>query len=99
MGKIAEYTNWRVEVWPDTDVYLSIDEDICKAIVEQIKEYIDDIDKVRMVCEKRDVCEFCGREWKRDEKCEPLCCERAAEEWKSEKESEGAEKDAESKAV
>jgi len=65
----------------------------CERIKRDINRHVDNVDCVSVQYESRYVCSFCGQNW---EECEdpnnpdwivgqPLCCDKAIEEWDKKK--------------
>ena len=69
MKKIQK-TNYRVEIYPRTSVYgitVAEEEDVCKAIVSDVKRHVNDVQTALIVCDNDPVCEHCGSRWTEDD--------------------------------
>lgn len=88
MAKIIKKSNPRVVIeadltfpglrkYPDDDRHV-----MCEEIVKQVKRHIDDIADVYVKYDTEEVCEFCGFSWETEDNGEPVCCNKAVEEWK-----------------
>lgn len=83
--KIIKKENFRVVVEPKTHVYgikLSYVEQDCNEMLEQIKRHVDNVARVYVDCDTEEVCSHCCYTWEVDpETKEPLCCNKAIEEF------------------
>ena len=87
--KITEHDNWRVEITPKTTLFgfkYEDDERVCKQIVEEVRRHVDNVHDVRVVSDRRYICDQCGLLWEEEENGEPMCCSAAQEEWAALKE-------------
>ena len=89
MNKIIK-ENYRVEVysdvWPQSSSH-SIHISALGDIKSSIERHVDDISDIRVEWDSKEICEFCGMEWKDaiDEDGIPWCCDKAMKEAKCEK--------------
>jgi len=61
----------------------------CEDIEEQIKRHVDNVEYVRIECDEKVVCTYCGWGWEIDlETGQPSCCEEAIAEFEKLKEQE-----------
>ena len=102
MKKIIK-ENYRVIIEPHYALYLrgeELEEDArrtCESIVEDIKRHVDEVGRVDIENDSREICEFCLREWDVYEKDDledgivaglPGCCNKAQEEFYAQKEKD-----------
>lgn len=67
--KTIKKSNFRVEVYPETTVYgitVAEEEDVCKAMLADIKRHVDDVQYARIVSDNDPVCASCGSRWTED---------------------------------
>jgi len=76
-------------------VFRTEDEELqmCEGIARDIRRHVDDLPSrgnsgVNVVYDTREYCEFCENTWEVDENGEPICCSRAANEFKETKKKE-----------
>ena len=64
----------------------------CESIVDDIKRHVDDVNSVEVIFDESEICEFCQTEWEVWEeeefedggyiKGEPVCCNKAGDEFR-----------------
>ena len=54
-------------------------------IIKRIKRHVDDIQRMDVVYDSEDVCEFCGYDWETNTDGLPLCCDEAQKEFENHK--------------
>lgn len=68
----------------DKRIFASDCKATCESIQEQVKRHIDDVGIVYIESDTQ--CEFCNCQWETDAKTgEPVCCDRAQQEFNSAK--------------
>ena len=84
-------SNYRIVVEPDSPLFGETTEEYCESTVREIKRHIDDLKSVYVDWDM--VCSFCGAPWEvashDDEtvkKGQPVCCEKAMDEWDAQNE-------------
>ena len=91
MGRKTIRSGYRVEVLPIPTMnivqntlrhryYISE----CKELQRQIERHVDGVYTTYITWDTTVVCEHCGLLWEEGEDGEPLCCQRAADEWLAE---------------
>ena len=84
MGKKNFKEDYRITVWPGSRFSrIPGDESDCKDIIGQINRHVDGVKECHVEFTERVICEFCKSEWEEDENGQPLCCNKAVEEWDS----------------
>ena len=59
-------SNYRVEVYPKTNVYgirVAEEKDVCEAMVAEIRRHVNDVHHVGVVHDTEQVCSHCGCRW------------------------------------
>jgi len=75
--------------YPDEEKRAKAYQDRCEDIEEQIKRHVDDVGYVRIECDKKVVCTYCGWGWEIDEGTgQPFCCDEAIAEAEFEKQNQ-----------
>lgn len=90
MSKVTTLSNFRVVVEPKTHIYgIALRESTvkkdCEEIVEQIKRHVDNVHSVSLEYDTDITCSHCGYGWEEEMDGEPLCCDKAVEEFKHQK--------------
>jgi len=76
------YYDYRLTVWPGAWFSrIPGDKSDCEDILEQIQRHVNGIKQVNIEFTTKDICEFCKSKWEQDENGQPVCCNKAVEEW------------------
>jgi hypothetical protein len=95
--KRVERSDYRVEILPaGSSGERDANElaDYIAEIMKRDKGLLDLVFTIRVACDSRVTCEFCGYDWETEDGTpdgEPACCSRAVEEWKADKQVKNLE--------
>ncbi len=53
----------------------------CELIIEDIKRHVDNVERVELMCETKDICILCDGDYDEYEDGRPSCCVEAEDEW------------------
>ena len=54
---------------------------LCEDIAKDVKRHIDGVSEIHTEWDVEEICSFCGLTWEIEASGEPVCCEKAQEEW------------------
>jgi len=79
MAKKTTREDYRVVVWPEFYAWRKdAGKSNCEDILTQIRRHVDGIKQSYIDFTEKTFCEFCGSNWEGDN---PVCCDKAWEEW------------------
>ena len=83
MAKKKIRKDYHVVVRPEISNYhnSNVEQSFCLKIQEQIRRHVDGVEQCYIGYTEQTICEFCKSGWEEDENGQPLCCNRAIEEW------------------
>jgi len=88
MSKVEAYSNYRLVVYPalwrsTIEKNHPANAKTCNDLEKSILRHCDDVDSISVEWDSVYVCSDCGWTWEVDENGEPMCCQKAADEWKA----------------